>query len=84
MVKAAGGRVWSPYFGDVDRQRLDEAHALGLSVVVWTVNQPTDIERMLDLGVEGIISDRPDVVRAAMAARKMPLPKATAVTPQDE
>jgi glycerophosphoryl diester phosphodiesterase len=81
MVKAAGGRVWSPYFGDVDEAKIDEAHGLGLSVVVWTVNQPEDIERMLDLKVEGIISDRPDVVRAAMAAREMPLPKATVVTP---
>jgi glycerophosphoryl diester phosphodiesterase len=42
--------------------------------VVWTVNEPAQIERMLDLGVDGIISDRPDRVRAAMAARKMALP----------
>ena len=79
MVKAAGGRTWSPYFGDVDQAKVDEAHALGLGVVVWTVNQPVDIERMLDFRVEGIISDRPDLVRAAMAARQMVLPKATPV-----
>ncbi|MFS8085524.1 MAG: glycerophosphodiester phosphodiesterase, partial [Acidobacteriota bacterium] len=59
MIIAAGGRVWSPYFGDVDQAQLDEAHRLGLTVVVWTVNQPKDIERMLDLQVDGIISDRP-------------------------
>ena len=81
MVRAAGGRIWSPYFKDVDQVKLDEAHALGVSVVVWTVNQPEDIEKMLDLGVDGIISDRPDVVRAAMAARKMALPRATPVVP---
>ena len=79
MVKAAGGRVWSPFFGDVDQAKIAEAHALGLAVVVWTVNAPADIERMLDLKVDGIISDRPDRVRAAMAARHMPLPKATPV-----
>jgi glycerophosphoryl diester phosphodiesterase len=48
---------------------------------VWTVNKPEDIEKMLDLKVDGIISDRPDLVRTAMAARKMPLPKPTPVEP---
>jgi glycerophosphoryl diester phosphodiesterase len=81
MVKAAGGGVWSPYFGDVDQAQVREAHALGLAVVVWTVNQPQDIERMLDLKVDGIISDRPDRVRTALAARQMPLPPATSVSP---
>ena len=81
MVKAAGGYIWSPYFGDVDAAKIDEAHRLGLSVVVWTVNQPKDIERMLELKVDGIISDRPDVVRAAMAERKMTLPTPTPVAP---
>jgi len=81
MVKAAGGRVWSPYFADVDETKIGEAHALGLDVVVWTVNRPEDIEKMLALKVDGIISDRPDLVRAAMAKREMRLPRATPVTP---
>ena len=79
MVKSAGGRIWSPYFKDVDRGLVDEAHALGLRVVVWTVNQPEDIEKMFDLLVDGIISDRPDLVRAAMAARKIALPRPTPI-----
>ena len=53
----------------------------GLDVVVWTVNKPEDIEKMLELKVDGIISDRPDLVRAAMEKRKMPLPGATHVDP---
>ena len=69
MVKAAGGGTWSPYHGDLDAALLREAHALGLRVVVWTVNEPQDIEKALDLGVDGIISDRPDRVRRALAAR---------------
>ena len=79
MIKAAGGRIWSPYFGDVDQVKIDEARALGLRVVVWTVNQPEDIEKMLELKVDGIISDRPDLVREAMAKREMPLPRPTPV-----
>ena len=74
MVNAAGGQVWSPYHGDLNATRLQEAHALGLRVVVWTVNETQDIEAMLTLGVDGIISDRPDRVRAALLARGLPLP----------
>ena len=81
MVRAAGGRTWSPFFGDLDAGRLAEAKALGLAVIVWTVNNPADIARMMDLGVDGIISDRPDLVRAEMEKRGMPVPATTSVAP---
>lgn len=81
LVKAAGGKVWSPYFGDLTPALREEARAVGLPVVVWTVNEPAAIARMLDLGVDGIISDRPDLVREEMARRGMALPKAWPVTP---
>lgn len=81
MVKAAGGKVWSPYFGDLDAQAREEAKALGLQVVVWTVNDAPNMEKMIDLGVDGIITDRPDLLREVMAKRGMPLPAATPVTP---
>jgi len=47
--------------------------------VVWTVNLPEAIAKMMDLGVDGIISDRPDLVREEMKKRGMPLPAATPV-----
>ena len=81
MVKAAGGKVWSPEYRDIDAARLKEARDLGLGVVVWTVNDPAQIARMLDLGVDGIISDRPDLVRDEMKKRGMALPAATPVAP---
>jgi len=74
LVKAAGCAVWSPYFGEVTAALVAEAHALKLPVIAWTVNEPAQIEQVLALGVDGIISDRPDRVREAMAARGMPLP----------
>ena len=80
-VRQAGGRIWSPYFLEVNAEKLKEAHGLGLQVVVWTVNEPAQIAAMLDLGVDGIISDRPDLVRAEMAKRGMPLPQPTPVLP---
>jgi glycerophosphoryl diester phosphodiesterase len=81
MVKAAGGGTWAPYFGDLNETTLREAHDLGLKVVVWTVNNPAQIKKMLDLGVDGITSDRPDLVRQAMAERGMALPAAPPVQP---
>ena len=81
MVKAAGGRVWSPFHGDATEFNVKEAQGLGLKVLVWTVNTPAQIKKMLDLGVDGLISDRPDLVRKALAERGMALPAATPVNP---
>jgi glycerophosphoryl diester phosphodiesterase len=81
MVRAAGGAVWSPYYRDLDAAALEQAHELGLKVVVWTVDKPAEIDAMLALGVDGLISDRPDLVRDAMQQRKIALPAPTPVTP---
>jgi glycerophosphoryl diester phosphodiesterase len=71
MVKAAGGAVWPPYYGEVTGENVKEAHSLGLKVVVWTVNTEADMRLMIDLGVDGIISDYPDLlVRVARQARQ--------------
>ncbi|MBC7803898.1 MAG: glycerophosphodiester phosphodiesterase [Candidatus Parcubacteria bacterium] len=80
-IRDAGGRIWSPNFQSVNAQSVGEARALGLQVVVWTVNEVSQIGAMLDLGVDGIISDRPDLVREEMRRRGMPLPAATPVAP---
>jgi glycerophosphoryl diester phosphodiesterase len=74
LVEAAGGQVWSPNFSDLGASELERAQALGLKVVVWTVNEPDDIDRMLELGVDGIISDYPNRVRDALRAAGRPLP----------
>ena len=69
LVKAAGGHIWSPNYQNLDAESLKEAKALGLRVIVWTVNDPTQIERMIKLGVDGIISDRPDLVLEGLKAK---------------
>ena len=81
MIKAVGGRIWSCFFGDLDAAKVREAHHLGLQVLAWTVNEPAQIARMLDLGVDGIVSDRPDRVREEMKRRGLALPAATPVQP---
>jgi glycerophosphoryl diester phosphodiesterase len=80
-IKAAGGAIWSPYFGDVNPALISESHSLGLQVVVWTVNKPDDIARMIDIGVDGIISDHPDVLRRVAGEKGIALPKGSPVTP---
>jgi glycerophosphoryl diester phosphodiesterase len=77
LVKALGAAVWSPFHLELDAASLAEAKALGLKVIPWTVNEPAQIESLLGLGVDGIITDHPERVREAMARRRMPLPAAT-------
>jgi glycerophosphoryl diester phosphodiesterase len=65
-VHAAGGRIWSPDYRALDAAKVAAARSLGLKIVPWTVNEPGDIRRVLRLGVDGIISDYPDRVRAQL------------------
>ncbi len=74
MVKAAGGTIWSPNFYDLSARLVEEAHALGLQVLPWTVNENSDMERLIGWGVDGLITDYPDRARAVMRARGLPLP----------
>jgi len=73
-IRQAGGAVWSPYFRDLKEADLKEAQALGLGVVVWTVNDPADMASLLDLGVDGLITDYPDRARQVLAEKGLPLP----------
>lgn len=75
MVKAAGGTVWSPNFHDLTARLVEEAHALGLQVLPWTVNESADMERLIVWGVDGLITDHPDRARAVLRARGLPLPR---------
>jgi glycerophosphoryl diester phosphodiesterase len=81
MVKAAGGAVWSPYYAETTREQVKEAQALGLKVVVWTVNAPSDMRRLIEWGVDGIISDRPDLLRRTAGEMGVSLPPPTPVAP---
>ena len=58
-IKAAGGAIWSPYLRDLTPELISESHTLGLKVVVWTVNQPSEMARLIEMGVDGIIPTGP-------------------------
>ncbi|HVE48046.1 MAG TPA: glycerophosphodiester phosphodiesterase [Casimicrobiaceae bacterium] len=69
LVKAARCDIWSPFWRNVTADRVREAKALGLQVIPWTVNEPADIEAMLDLPIDGLISDYPDRVAKLVATK---------------
>jgi glycerophosphoryl diester phosphodiesterase len=71
MIKAAGGSHWSAYFGDLDLPKVKEAQSLGLKILAWTVNDPAVMERMIGYGVDGLITDRPDLARRLLEERNI-------------
>ncbi len=75
-IDSVGGSVWSPYYRDLRDADLAEAQRLGLKVVVWTVNEPADMAALIELGVDGIITDYPDRLRKVMAEKGLALPPA--------
>lgn len=76
MVKAAGGRIWAPNFNNIDEAAVKDAQRLGLQVIPWTVNGVADMRRLMDWGVDGIITDYPDRLRELMRERGLALPGA--------
>lgn len=74
LVKAAGCGCWSPDFRRLEAAAVAEAHALGLTVIPWTVNEPQDMTRLIAMGVDGLITDYPDRARQVLAAAGKPLP----------
>ncbi|HRD95443.1 MAG TPA: glycerophosphodiester phosphodiesterase [Rubrivivax sp.] len=85
LVRAAAGdhagSIWAPYHGNLTPEALKEAQALKLVVIPWTVNQPDVMQRLIDWGVDGIITDYPDRLREVMRERRMPLPAPAGTRP---
>ena len=52
--------IYSPNYQLVGRESIAELHGQGIKVIPWTVNTPADMRRMLELGVDGLITDYPD------------------------
>ena len=81
MVKELGGFAWEPEDAELTRAALDEAHALGLKVVVWTWPEKLGtsfdgpmVDRLIGWGVDGIITDDPGRLMSMLAARGLRVP----------
>ncbi|MEV1198403.1 glycerophosphodiester phosphodiesterase family protein [Microbispora rosea] len=71
---AVGATALSPDRVLVDEALMTGAARQGLPVVVWTVNEPDEAARLIDLGAAGIVTDYPDRMRRLWKARGLPLP----------
>ena len=65
-IKAAGGDGWFPSYEDATAEAVAHAKSLGLKVGAWTVNAPADMRGLIDLGLDGICTDRPDLLAQAI------------------
>lgn len=82
MITALGGAIWGAEDVQlVSRDQIQQAQALGLKVVVWYKAKSTDpieatLTKLLDLQVDGIITDEPHILRGLMIAKGLSVPKA--------
>ncbi|MGB1085889.1 MAG: glycerophosphodiester phosphodiesterase family protein [Alphaproteobacteria bacterium] len=59
LIKALGGQAWHPFYRNVTEKIVETSHNENLPVNVWTVNDEEDMLRMIDIGVDGIMTDYP-------------------------
>lgn len=71
---SVGATVLSPQYQWVDRGFVERAHALGLKVTPWTVNDPEAMRTLIAAGVDGLITDYPTRLRGVLAELGLPLP----------
>jgi glycerophosphoryl diester phosphodiesterase len=72
-----GANMLSPVYTLADAALIDRAHALGLKVIPWTINDAATMRTQIIAGADGIITDDPATLRAVMAELGMPLPPAS-------
>ncbi|EAX47284.1 glycerophosphoryl diester phosphodiesterase [Thermosinus carboxydivorans Nor1] len=80
-AKAIGADVISPYFKELSLELVEEAHELGMKVVPWTVNREQDMNMLIDMGVDGIITDKPHVLRSLLIKRGIKVAEPTKAPP---
>jgi glycerophosphoryl diester phosphodiesterase len=63
-IQEGGGRYWAPYYKQVTDDLIQKAHQLGIQVVVWAPDSPSAMKRLIEMGVDGIITNRPDILKS--------------------
>lgn len=67
-VAAQGGQIWAPMAETLTRSTVAKAHELGLRVIPWTVNRRAMMRQLIAWGVDGLITDRPDIAMAVLSS----------------
>jgi glycerophosphoryl diester phosphodiesterase len=65
-IRAAGGWYWAPHYKYITPDLVEVAHRLGIQVFVWTPDSRHDMVRLMKMGVDGIITNRPDILKALL------------------
>jgi glycerophosphoryl diester phosphodiesterase len=74
-IQAAGGRYWAPYYKQVTADQIQKAHQLGIQVFVWAPDSPSAMQRLIEMGVDGIITNRPDILKSIIKRSSSELSK---------
>ena len=82
MIKKLGGTFFEPYEMSVTKEQIRHAHQLGLKIIAWgwTEQEHTDfnykkVNQLIDWGIDGVITDRPDILRGLLAVKGYSVPK---------
>ena len=76
LARDAGAVILHPHWAYVTADGVARAHAAGLRVETWTVDDPRDLARIIETGADGIMSNYPDRLRTALAQHGCALPPA--------
>ncbi len=69
-AQEAGARELLPRHDLVSPGLVEQAHRAGFPVIAWTVNDVSRMRQLLDMGLDGIMTDRPDWLAAALASKR--------------
>ncbi len=61
LAKITSPKIQHPYLTDITKERLQHAHQKGIRLHAWTVNQESDMRRLMQWGIDGIFTDHPAV-----------------------
>ena len=73
-IKAAGGDGWFPHNGDATGLSISDAHARGLQIGAWTVNETAEMTKLARLGIDLICTDWPNLLLKALEQRRRKIP----------
>lgn len=74
LVKAAGADIMSPRYSDCKKEWIEQAHSQGLLVIPWTINDVEKMIEFIDMGVDGIITDYPNILKTILITKGIKIP----------